>query len=199
MKQFCRGCWDNALISDLQLEKKRDNPPSFAELLLLLCVEEDKHAAKASRMKHHLGTAKPASISSKSYAAFHVHSACSCAVVEQSSEIEELKKLVTQIQSQLSALTTSHYQSSRNTPVSNGKPPDKAKFQNGTAQSGKQYKTSNPNTSLRPGYSFKCGEDGHITHTCDQAPNPSLVAFKKVQLQGKKQQMKSQASSSDLN
>ena len=117
LKQFCRGCWDNALISDLQLEQKKDNPPSFAELLLLLRVEEDKQVAKASRMKHHLGSVRPTSLALKSHATSHVHSACSCAVVEQSSEIEQLKKMVTQIQNQLSTLTSSFGTGSRNTPM----------------------------------------------------------------------------------
>uniref|UniRef100_A0A674MFW3 Paraneoplastic antigen Ma-like C-terminal domain-containing protein n=1 Tax=Takifugu rubripes TaxID=31033 RepID=A0A674MFW3_TAKRU len=34
LRQFCRGCWDNALLADLQLGRRRDNPPSFTELLL---------------------------------------------------------------------------------------------------------------------------------------------------------------------
>lgn len=200
LKQFCRGCWDNTLISDLQLEQKRDSPPSFAELLLLLRVEEDRQAAKACRMKHHLGTVKPTSIASKSYATSHVHSACSCTVVEQSSEIEQLKKMVTQIQNQLSKLSASHYQGSRSTPRSDRTSPDKAKFHQGTTQSGKQSKEYiKSSTSLRPGYCYNCGENGHIASNCDQAPNPSLVAFKKAQLQEKRRQMKSQASSSDLN
>uniref|UniRef100_A0A8C9WUR8 CCHC-type domain-containing protein n=1 Tax=Sander lucioperca TaxID=283035 RepID=A0A8C9WUR8_SANLU len=58
LKQFCRGCWDNSLIADLQLEQKKMNPPSFAELLLLLRTEEDKCTAKATRMKQHLGASK---------------------------------------------------------------------------------------------------------------------------------------------
>ena len=39
LRQFCRGCWDNVLIADLQLERKRDNPPPFTELLLQLRIE----------------------------------------------------------------------------------------------------------------------------------------------------------------
>lgn len=42
LQQFCRGCWDNVLIADLQLERKRDMPPPFPELLLQLRVEEDR-------------------------------------------------------------------------------------------------------------------------------------------------------------
>lgn len=60
LKQFCRGCWDNALITELQLEQKRNNPPAFSDLLLLLRTE-DKQATKAVRMNQHLGTAKHSS------------------------------------------------------------------------------------------------------------------------------------------
>lgn len=58
LNQFCRGCWDNTLISELQLKQKKCSPPSFAELLLLLRTEEDREAAKIQRMKQHLGTTK---------------------------------------------------------------------------------------------------------------------------------------------
>jgi len=51
LKQFRRGCWDNALLSTLQLEQKKDSPPSFPELLLMLRTEEDRQQTKASRMK----------------------------------------------------------------------------------------------------------------------------------------------------
>lgn len=185
LKQFCRGCWDNSLISDLQLEQKRDQPPSFAELLLLLRVEDDKQAAKASRMKHHLGTVKSTAASSKAHVASRVSSACSCSAAEQPSEFEQLKKLVTQMQSQLSALTTSHFQGAIPTQPSYGRQ-TKAKYQKGAAPSGKQSK-AHPQSGalLRPGYCFKCGEDGHISSSCDQAPNQSLVAFKKKLFQEK--------------
>ncbi|XP_044028045.1 uncharacterized protein LOC122864555 [Siniperca chuatsi] len=56
LTQFCRGCWDNNLIVELQLKQKKSNPPSFAEFLMLLRTEEDQDAAKSVRMKQHLGT-----------------------------------------------------------------------------------------------------------------------------------------------
>lgn len=62
LRQFCQGCWDNTLITDLQLEQKKSKPPSFAELLLLLHIQEDKHEAKVTCMKQHLGAAKPLSL-----------------------------------------------------------------------------------------------------------------------------------------
>uniref|UniRef100_A0A674NQA0 CCHC-type domain-containing protein n=1 Tax=Takifugu rubripes TaxID=31033 RepID=A0A674NQA0_TAKRU len=51
LRQFCRGCWDNALLADLQLGRRRDNPPSFTELLLQLRVEEDKQMSHLARLK----------------------------------------------------------------------------------------------------------------------------------------------------
>lgn len=59
LRQFCRGCWDNALLADLQLERKKEKQPSFTELLLQLRVEEDKHTAKESRMKKHFAATRP--------------------------------------------------------------------------------------------------------------------------------------------
>lgn len=50
LKQFCRGCWDDSLIANLQLEQKRNRPPPFPELLLQLRSEENKHFAKESRI-----------------------------------------------------------------------------------------------------------------------------------------------------
>lgn len=187
LKQFCRGCWDNTLISDLQLEQKRDKPPSFAELLLLLRVEEDKQAAKACRMKHHLGSVKS---TSKLHVTSQVHSVCSRPAAEKPSEIEQLKKMVSDIQRQLSALTTFQYHDPQRLS-------GKARLQKGTALSEKQ--PTKTNTQLRPGYCFRCGEDGHIAPSCSQAPNPSLVALKRRQLQEKRRQFNSHAGASDLN
>lgn len=54
LKQFCRGCWDNTLLSYLNLEGEKSRPPAFLELLLLICTEEDMQAVEALRMKKHL-------------------------------------------------------------------------------------------------------------------------------------------------
>ena len=82
LRQFCRGCWDSALLADLQLERRKDNSPSFAELLLLLRTEEDRQAAKAARMRQHLGT-------SKQRAAAHLQYACTCADEEQCMSLQK--------------------------------------------------------------------------------------------------------------
>ncbi|KAK0148985.1 Paraneoplastic antigen Ma1 [Merluccius polli] len=47
LRQFCRGCWDGIVLTSLQLEQRKHNPPSFPAFLLLLRTEEDRQAAKA--------------------------------------------------------------------------------------------------------------------------------------------------------
>ncbi len=57
-KQFCRGCLDNDLITELQLEQKRKLSPPFAHLLLMVGTEEDKsyeqhlHSSKQRALMH---------------------------------------------------------------------------------------------------------------------------------------------------
>uniref|UniRef100_A0AAR2IR37 Paraneoplastic antigen Ma-like C-terminal domain-containing protein n=1 Tax=Pygocentrus nattereri TaxID=42514 RepID=A0AAR2IR37_PYGNA len=102
LKQFCRGCWENSLLVDLQLECKRDSPPPFAELLLLLRTAEDKQEAKTLRMKQHLGAVKHK-------ASLHQHSACECDETPTNStqgEMIELKKQVAELKSQLTLMMT---------------------------------------------------------------------------------------------
>ncbi|XP_038135185.1 uncharacterized protein LOC119779585 [Cyprinodon tularosa] len=56
LKQFVRGCWNNDIITKLQLEQRRGNPPPFSELLLLLRTEEDRQQAKELLMKKYIGS-----------------------------------------------------------------------------------------------------------------------------------------------
>jgi len=44
----------------------------------------------------------------------------------------------------------------------------------------------------KPWYCFKCGEDGHITSTCDNMPNPTLVQAKKAELREKQRAWETQ-------
>uniref|UniRef100_A0A9J7XU78 Paraneoplastic antigen Ma-like C-terminal domain-containing protein n=1 Tax=Cyprinus carpio carpio TaxID=630221 RepID=A0A9J7XU78_CYPCA len=62
LKQFCRGCWDNSLIADLQLDGRKISPPSFAELVVLIRTAEDKQSLKEERMRKHLGLNKHAPV-----------------------------------------------------------------------------------------------------------------------------------------
>ncbi|XP_013882764.1 uncharacterized protein LOC106531439, partial [Austrofundulus limnaeus] len=98
LRQFCRGCWDNALLAELQLERKKDKPPSFTELLLQLRVEEDKHTAKESRMKKHFAAAKP-KVASHTIAA----TPNTCEPTMQT-DLADMQTQITKLQSQLTRL-----------------------------------------------------------------------------------------------
>lgn len=106
LKQFCRGCWNDGLIADLQLERRTGAPPSFAELVLLVRTEEDKQASKLSRMKRHLGLNRQA-LAPKPRAAAQQLIACSCTTPERDiTETEVLKKQLGEIQAQVAVMQT---------------------------------------------------------------------------------------------
>lgn len=58
LKQFCRVCWDNSLIANLQLGRRKIIPPSFAELVVSVKIEEDRQASKEDQMRSHFGMTK---------------------------------------------------------------------------------------------------------------------------------------------
>lgn len=108
LKQFCRGCWNDRLIADLQLERRETQPPTFAELAVLIRTQEDKHASKEERMRKHLATTKPQNAYPKSRAVSNNVSACPCDVPNSdSSESSLLKKQIAEIQAQVTALKQS--------------------------------------------------------------------------------------------
>lgn len=169
LNQFCRGCWDNTLISELQLKQRKSHPPSFAELLLLLLTEEDREAAKTQCMKRHLGTKAKAG----------VHAQYATATPEESKVdllttiTQQLAPQLADIQKQLASLTA---HSSRKQPTLS-KPTHASRLSNSMNPPCLSQKT--PLSGPKPGYCNNCREDGHIKPNCDSDPNPSLVAMKK--------------------
>lgn len=63
LKQFYRGCWDNSLLAEVQVELKKKDPPTFAELLLLLRTAEKRQEVKTIRMRKHFTATKQKAIS----------------------------------------------------------------------------------------------------------------------------------------
>lgn len=205
LRQFCRGCWDNALLADLQLERKKDNPPSFTELLLQLRVEEDKHTAKESRMRKHLAATRP-KVASHAIAASTDTSEPTMQndliemrtqitelqgqltrlkplkgdppAASQSDLVTELKAQITELQSHLARLKPPSLKKKPKPPKENAKAKPKVPEQ---TPSTNQAAKSRP----KPWYCFQCGEDGHIASACSNDPNPSLVADKRKQLKEK--------------
>nr|XP_021323438.1 uncharacterized protein LOC110438084 [Danio rerio] len=126
LKQFCRGCWDNNLISDLQLERRKAAPPSFAELIVLIRTAEDKLLLKEERMKKHLGINKHVSVPVKFRTATHQQSVYYADAIDEprvennheslrqksakpksksdQSELDALKKEVAKLQAKISSM-----------------------------------------------------------------------------------------------
>lgn len=178
LSQFCRGCWDNALISDLQLKRRKSNPPSFSELLLLLRTEEDREAAKSLRMRQHLGPVRAKAHVQQAYG--HLEEKT------EASTLEQLSKQVADIQRQLASLTAAQ----------SGSKPSPAK-----STPGERQRAGKSPSVPKPGYCYRCGEDGHIRTHCENPPNSTLVAEKKKRFAEKRNlwQRSSQTSNPHLN
>lgn len=180
LKQFCRGCWDAALLSSLQLEQKKDCPPSFSELLLMIRTEEDRQAAKARRMQKHVG-------STKQRVQLQAQSSCSFVSTENTepvpSAIDDLKKQVASLQSQLTTFMAQKKSKGFSDKRATGKTQDRVLASPSTKPDiSKQPRRTHPNR-LRPWYCFNCGEDGHISTSCTKNSNPTLVTEKRRQLE----------------
>lgn len=181
------------MITDLQLEQKHNRPPSFAQLLLMLRTEEDKHTAKVTRMKQHLGSSKQRALmhSQRTWVSAESEQREAPGVVSLATETQELKKQIAQLQSQLANLMT--------------KPKTQKKFPLQEAVD-KQYKkkagtagnvsenpvNKKPTGRPRPWYCFTCGEDGHVASSCTSEPNPALVTTKHKLLKEKQLQWDNQ-------
>lgn len=185
LNQFCRGCWDNTLISELQLKQKKTNPPSFAELLLLLRTEEDREAAKTQRMKQHLGNSKQR-VLSHAQVAYEDEEKGMCAAF--TSLTKQLTQQMAAIQEQLAALTSAQ---------SLGPQSSASRTSQAAKPRTKQKPTHSAASSPKPGFCFRCGEDGHIKPKCDNPPNSALVSAKRKQFKEKKERWHSQRSNTE--
>lgn len=105
LNQFCRECWDNGLIANLQLERRKINPPSFAELVVSVRTEQDRQASKEDQMRSHFGIAKQGLTSSKSRPAVHqlfAHS--NDAISRAATETDSMRKQISEIHAQLASM-----------------------------------------------------------------------------------------------
>lgn len=115
-------------------------------------------------------------------------------------EIAVLKKQVAELKAQLAAPEIPQHRSGK---TATSKSPS-AKFQH--RQTGKDENNQLRSGSVtftrpRPGYCFRCGEDGHLAINCENDPNPSKVDEKKCQLRERQVQwdLKNQAATAQLN
>ncbi|KAL3971428.1 C1q-related factor [Sarotherodon galilaeus] len=173
LKQFLCGCWEDSLISDLQLGQRKESPPSFSELLLLLRTEEDKQASKVSRMRQHLGQNKPGPNNPKHRAMSNVQTISSSeAAISRHrplwpSDFDVLKKQIADLSAQLNSWKM------------------ESQKQNQQKQSKSKCQTINAKVEACP-MKKKVSTTQSLAKTnakprpCE--PNPSLVATKKKRL-----------------
>ncbi|XP_072028083.1 paraneoplastic antigen Ma3 homolog [Amphiura filiformis] len=152
LNQFIRGCvYDEALVNALQLRQKKTNPPDYLTLLKDVRVEE---TAQQARVKMRQGTK----------ASMKVHHAqvppsTPSADTSLRKEVEELKKLVQQLQ------------------LAPSIPAAQAQaMAAGPPQPTHCSRPQGPRRKPRgPLVCFQCGEYGHRKSECTSASNPTLV------------------------
>ena len=201
LKQFCRGCWENDLINQLQLERKTKTPPTFSELLWLLRTEEDKQAAKATRMKRHLGFTKTKAQSQAHNVSLSDNDECNspAAVSKSPPELQQIQKQLVALQTQIATLM----QHKEGKPDKNkgAKNKNKSSSEKEESPSVKQLPAKPGSVSKRPKpwYCFQCGEDGHIKTTCSNPPDPALVNAKRQELKTKQEAWEKNNTADNLN
>ena len=195
LRQFCRGCWDSSLITNLQLEQRKGEPPSFAELLLLVRTEEDKQSNKGTRMKQHLGITKTKALS-------HLQTTCMPSIGSldpvsediSSATTNDLRKQIADLQAQVAQLKVNSTEKHAKKALKEINKWQKTKSEPET-QELKQITARLP----KPWYCFKCGEDAHIASACSNDPNPALVEAKKKALREKPRVWESHHNTPDSN
>lgn len=187
LKQFCRGCWENDLINQLQLERKTKNPPTFSEFLWLLRTEEDKQAAKATRMKRHLGFTKTKAQSQAHNVSLSDNDECDlpAAVSKPSSELKQIQKQLVVLQAQIATLM--QHKEVKSDQNKGAKNENKSSSEKEEPPIVKQPPAKPVPAAKRPKpwYCFQCGEDGHIKSTCSNPPDPALVNAQRQDLKAK--------------
>ncbi|XP_060790829.1 paraneoplastic antigen Ma3 homolog [Neoarius graeffei] len=180
LKQFCRGCWDIVLLSSLQLEQKKSFPPSFTELLLMLRTKEDRQAAKASRMRKHVGSIKQR-VQLQSQSSFIFEPTENPET--NPSAIDDLRKQVASLQSQLTTLMAQKKYKGFSDRGATGRTQDRVLASQSAKPDMSKQPRKNYTNEPRPCYCFNCGEDGHIATICTNDSNPTVVTEKRRQLE----------------
>ena len=196
LRQFCRVCWDQATLIELQFEEKKANPPSFPELLLLLRKQEDRRQRKINRMKKHLGSAKAMSHMQTVYGLPQWEEeleeaepiANQKAVKKHLTETQRLAQEVAELKKQL-ALRAVEPQK-----VNNPNGGDSNTVRGNCMATDATSHRTNKNTPDMPRawFCFRCGEDGNIAAQCLNEPNPAAVRQKNLELRERRERRSGQ-------
>ena len=196
LRQFCRGCWDSPLLTNLQLEQRKNDPPCFAELLLLLRTEEDKQASKATRMKQHLGITKTRALTQLQTTCMPDTGSSYPIMDPDDASIADgdLRKQLANLSAQIAQLQAR----CTDKPVKTASKVNKKQQQKIVEQEMKEIKQITARVPRpKPWYCFRCGEDAHIAAGCSKDPNPALVAAKRKALKEKQRMWESYNNTTD--
>ncbi|KAL0199310.1 hypothetical protein M9458_007850 [Cirrhinus mrigala] len=107
-------------------------------------------------------------------------------------EVQDLKRQIADLQSQLTRITQRDSQKTSCKPAAKPVTPKPAIAKSAAdaplpqkSQSHSRDANTHRSNRPKPWYCFRCGEDGHIKPQCEAEPNPSLVASKREQLREK--------------
>lgn len=163
---------------------------------MLLCTEEDKQAAKANRMKQHLGLTKTKAQSQAHNVSLPDNDECDlpAPVKNQPPEMMQIQKQIADLQAQIATLLYFKEGKSDSNKAAKKKVKPKREL-----PAERQTPATPASTAKRPKpwYCFRCGEDGHIVSGCSNPPNPTLVEAKRKELKEKQQARDKINSSSD--
>lgn len=145
-------------------------------------TEEDCEAAKAVRMKQHLGPSKPKA--QAQYALTDSEEKGACAAL--TTITQQLTKQLAEIQLQLATLTAAQA-SLKKSAFPKATSGSKLGRGPGAGKSSATPSAINLPSKPKPGYCFRCGEDGHIKPQCNNTANPTLVTLKRKEFTEKQQ------------
>lgn len=180
IKQFRRGCWDDALITTLHLKEPFNDLPTstltFSELLFKIRTYEKESQLKEMRRKRHMGSV-PTKVHTKTHLANDESEPprCHSQMVLDAHSREKLEERIKQLEAELQkkACVQNDQPPRNDRPVR--KPPQRARGST-TAQSVPCAFTEN--ITKVGNFCYNCGEDSHMLPQCSNPTNAVLVQKK---------------------
>lgn len=178
LKQFIRGCWDEALITQLRLKEllteQSPSELSYSSILFKLRSYEHEKQLKENRMNLHLN-APPKRAQS------HVHVAVNQGSIASSEGVQNNEVLMRRIKELEAEVVKAKNQTSATV---NQQGFDQLQA-SATKKRGKEVKLSRPVAQPKQlpisGFCYRCGEDSHYLQHCTNPVNAALVQQKLVQ------------------
>lgn len=182
LKQFLRGCWDDSLITTLQLKEPFNNPekgvPTFSESLFRIRAYEKESQLKEMRRQRHMG-GNLTKVHTKAHLSQSEPECSSSVFIRQDAHSrEQLEEQVRQLEAELQ-----RNKPAQNNPVCRSEREGR-KFPKGNTTT--PVASVIPTESLRKvgKFCYNCGEDSHMLPQCTNLTNAVLVQKKLCERHG---------------